>query len=96
MQKHNQPAVPAGELHTLENGVQITVTRPEDPAYALLQDDFTTTPVPGLFRADCYICRDPEFQLMGLPLCSPCRVCGGHVPADDTVCTDCGGDQCAN
>lgn len=78
------------EVHTLENGVQITVTQPEDPAYALLQDGHTTTPIPGLFRPDCYICRDPEFQMMGLPLCYRCPSCEGHVPADDTECTDCG------
>lgn len=42
----------------------------------------------------CYICIDPEFALMGLPLCKPCAwlvdgvECGKHVAADDTVCED--------
>lgn len=80
----------AEKWHILENGMGITVTQPDDPAYALLQDDVTTTPAPGLFRDDCYICRDPECAAMGLPLCYPCGACQGHVPADDTTCTDCG------
>lgn len=41
-------------------------------------------------RAECYICQDEEFSLMGLPLCYACEKCKGHVPADDTVCSDCG------
>lgn len=69
-----------------------TVTQPDDLAYVLLQDDFVTKPIEGLYRGSCYICRDPEFAQMGLPLCYPCPVCGGHIPADDTVCTDCGHD----
>lgn len=61
-------------------------------------------------RPGCYICEDPEFELMGLPLCRPCPVCTllrnqptradggsrlvpyGHVPADDTACSDCDQD----
>lgn len=66
-------------------------TLPDDPAYALLLDDFTTTPV--VFRKGCYICEDPEFAQMGLPLCTRCPSCGGHVPADDTVCDSCGLDE---
>lgn len=69
-----------------------TITQPTDPAYALLLDDFTTTPIPGIYREACYICTDPEFAQMGLPLCYACPSCGGHVPADDTVCSDCGRD----
>lgn len=42
---------------------------------------------------DCYICRDPEFAMMGLPLCYACSKCKGHVPADDCICTVCGHDQ---
>lgn len=64
--------------------------RPDDPAYWMLFDEHTTTPVPGLYRENCYICRDPEFAQMGLPLCYNCLKCNGHVPADDTRCTDCG------
>lgn len=41
-----------------------------------------------VYNERCYICRDPEFALMGLPLCYPCPVCGAHVPADDTTCDD--------
>ncbi len=67
-----------------------TITQTTDPAYALLMDDFTTTPIEGIYRETCYICTDPEFAQMGLPLCYPCPVCGGHVAADDTVCDDCG------
>lgn len=73
------------------NGVTITVTQPEDPAYALLLDDFTSTDH-GVFNDKCYICLDPEFKQMGLPLCYKCEACGGHVPADDTICTDCDAD----
>lgn len=61
-----------------------------DPSAWMLHDNFTTTPV--VYRAGCYICDDPEFAQMGLPLCSKCTVCGGHVPADDSVCDDCGYD----
>lgn len=65
-----------------------------DPAYALLLDDFTSTPV--VYEQSCYICRDPEFAAMGLPLCRKCPECvrqgrgDGHIPADDTSCTACG------
>jgi len=64
---------------------------PDDPARCLLHDDFTSTPV--VFRHDCYICRDPEFSKMGLPLCRKCPYCGGHVAADHNVCDDCGLDE---
>ena len=69
-----------------------TITQSSDPAFALLQDSFTTTPIEGLYRESCYICTDPEFAQMGLPLCYACPICGGHVAADDTVCDDCGHD----
>lgn len=68
---------------------------PEDPAYWMLKDSKTTTPT--VHRDDCYICRDPEFAQMGLPLCKPCPKCSaekgepaGHVSADDEECSDCG------
>lgn len=70
-------------------------TAPDDPAYALLMDDYTSTPVEGVYDADCYICTDPEFAQMGMPLCRPCPECvsrgqcKGHVPADDEVCWVC-------
>lgn len=71
-------------------------TTPDDPAYHLLTDSFTTTPKVTP-RDTCYICMDPEFAQMGLPLCNKCPECvkngkEGHIAADDTVCTDCGHD----
>lgn len=67
-----------------------------DPAYWMLEEGLndpskrTSTTV---YKEDCYICMDPEFSLMGLPLCYPCKKCGGHVAADDTICDNCGLDQ---
>lgn len=66
--------------------------KPDDPAYHLLTDGSTTTPV--VHRAGCYICEDPEFAQMGLPLCQQCPKCpNGHIAADDSVCDDCGHDE---
>ena len=62
----------------------MTKMKPSDPAYWMLSDGVTSTPT--VYRAGCYICDDPEFAQMGLPLCYPCVFCGAHVPADDTVC----------
>lgn len=70
--------------------------QPDDPAYHLLLDDVTTTPV--VYRPGCFICEDPEFAQMGLPLCQLCPACtkannnvkSGHIPADDETCDDCG------
>jgi hypothetical protein len=64
--------------------------RPDDPAAWMLYDDVTSTPV--VFREGCYICEDDEFRRMGLPLCRKCPACGGHIPADDIGCDDCGQD----
>jgi hypothetical protein len=55
----------------------------DDPAIWMLFDEFSSTPIEGLYREHCYICTDPEF---GMPLCYPCNVCWGHAPADDSVC----------
>ena len=66
-------------------------TKPDDLAHALLTDSFTSTPV--VHRDGCYICEDPEFAQMGLPLCRKCPKCGGHIAADDSVCDDCGYDE---
>lgn len=49
---------------------------------------------------ECYICNDPDFAQMGLPLCRKCDQCSkrgeplrpGHIPADDSTCTVCGTD----
>jgi hypothetical protein len=77
-----------------EHGVPITVTQPGDPAYALLLDDYRSTTT-AEHDPRCFICEDPEFAQMGLPLCRPCPRCQtsgrpGHVPADDCECTVCG------
>lgn len=66
--------------------------KPDDPAYWMLEQgraDPSKRSTTTVFSADCYICLDEEFSLMGLPLCYPCPKCGGHVAADDTVCDDC-------
>jgi len=65
--------------------------KPNDPAYWMLQDSFTTKPT--VHREGCYICEDPEYAQMGLPLCYPCSKCKGHVAADDSVCDECGYDN---
>jgi len=67
--------------------------KPSDPAYWMLFDEFTSTPNPDVYRDYCYICRDPEYAQMGLPLCYACEACGGHVAVDASVCDDCGADQ---
>lgn len=67
--------------------VPTTVTKPTDPAYQLLiNPNIYSTPDDSIFRDDCYICVDPEFAQMGLPLCKPCEECGGHRAADDNIC----------
>ena len=45
-----------------------------------------------VYSENCYICRDPEFAMYGLPLCMACPYCSGHVAADDSVCDECGKD----
>ncbi len=64
---------------------------PDDPAQWMLNDEFTSKPV--VHKDGCYICEDPEFAQMGLPLCYPCLYCGGHVAADGTICDKCGKEQ---
>lgn len=69
--------------------------QPDDPAYWMLEEgrrDPSKRSVPVVYRPGCYICTDPEFALMGMPLCYQCPFCKGHVAADDTVCDDCGND----
>jgi len=67
---------------------------PSDPAFWMLLDGKTSTAV--VYLKGCYICEDPEFAQMGLPLCRPCPEClraqrsMGHVPADDDTCDECG------
>jgi hypothetical protein len=54
-----------------------------------------------VYDASCYICTDPDFARMGLPLCWECEECKkagrglGHVAADDVECTVCGWDSYA-
>lgn len=70
--------------------------RPTDPAYWMLERglaDPSKRTRTTVYRAQCYICRDPEFSLMGMSLCYPCAACGGHVAADDSHCDSCGADQ---
>lgn len=57
-----------------------------DPAYWMLHDGFESKPI--TYYKNCYICNDPEFAKMGLPLCYQCIVCKGHVAADDCVCVN--------
>ena len=68
-----------------------------DPCYFMLaegmHDEAKRSTQRGPKRAGCYICEDPEYALMGLPLCTACPKCGGHVAADDTCCDDCGHDS---
>lgn len=70
---------------------------PDDPAYWMLFDGHTSSTT--VYDETCYICNDPEFAQMGLPLCRECPKCKeagtglGHVAADDTECTVCGYDE---
>lgn len=66
----------------------MTKTKPNDPAFWMLYDGVESTPI--IHSPDCYICTDPEYARMGLPLCRKCPRCGGHIPADDETCDDCG------
>ena len=68
----------------------------DDPAFWMLQEgirDESKRTKPTVYKSNCYICNDSEFSLMGLPLCYPCKSCGGHVAADDSICDKCGLDQ---
>ena len=68
-----------------------------DPAYWMLDEGLKDTSKqtrPTVYSNKCYICCDPEYAIMGLPLCTACDKCGGHVAADDSVCDDCGYDRC--
>lgn len=69
----------------------------DDPAYWMLQNGldemegrrapgWVTQTHPEIYKASCYICRDPEFALMGMSVCKPCPTCGAHWAADDSDC----------
>jgi hypothetical protein len=63
--------------------------KPTDPAYWLLErgrQDPSYRSTTTVYDPTCYICLDPEFALMGLPLCYPCPFCGEHIAADDSRC----------
>jgi hypothetical protein len=67
-----------------------------DPAYWMLEQgrkDPSKRSTTTVYMEGCYICEDPEFALMGLPLCKPCFDCGGHIAADDCICNKCGSDD---
>lgn len=73
---------------------------PDDPAWWMVQrgmNDPSWRSTPQVFMPGCFICEDTDFELMGLPLCKPCGNCqaagrgDGHIPADDVVCSICGG-----
>lgn len=69
--------------------------RRDDPAYFLLEEgmnDPSKRSTPTVYEKGCYICEDPEFAMMGLPLCYACNKCGAHVAADAGSC-ECGHDQ---
>lgn len=67
-----------------------------DPAYWMLDEGLNNpdkVKEPEVYKPGCFICEDPEFALMGLPLCTKCKGCSGHVPADSSICDNCGEDQ---
>src|SRR5258706_3599650 len=45
-----------------------------DPAYWMLESPSIHSQ-PNVFMSGCYICEDPEFMMMGLPLCRECCIC---------------------
>ena len=61
---------------------------PSDPAFWMLLDGHTSAPV--VYREGCYICEDPEFAQMGLPLCRPCPEC---VRERLVLCPACNGQR---
>ena len=62
-----------------------------DPCQFMLDGDFISTPT--IYSEGCYICNDPEFAQMGLPLCRICKFCKGHIAADNSICDDCGNED---
>jgi hypothetical protein len=70
--------------------------RKDDPAYFLLEQGLKNPEkqsVKRVYDSSCYICRDPEFALMGLPVCKPCPV---PVTADNGIVTECGAHWAAD
>jgi hypothetical protein len=105
MRDFSQEPVTAAEQAILDQlaagataaGNASVAARPQDPAFWMLLDGHTSTPV--VYLKGCYICEDPEFAQMGMPLCRPCPECvkagrgQGHVAADDTTCDECGAED---
>jgi hypothetical protein len=58
---------------------------PSDPAFWMLLDGHTSTPV--VYLEGCYICEDDEFAQMGMPLCMPCPACVRNLE----ICPHCKG-----
>lgn len=105
------PGLTHHQVLVLVGGKTITRPMPEvklatqatDPAAWMLHDGKTSKHAPGVqeigLERGCYICQDPEFAQMGLPLCRPCPECqrqgrgSGHIPADDGVCDVCGHEE---
>lgn len=71
--------------------------KPSDPAYWMLEqglaDPSKRSKSNVAKKPNCYICLDPEYALMGLPLCFACHICGSHVAADESECDTCGHDH---
>lgn len=63
------------------------------PFEKYLYDDPYVSKQKGPRSDTCFICNDPDFSRMGLPLCRACPKCGGHIAADDSRCDDCGYDE---
>ena len=58
---------------------------PSDPL-DFLRDNVIWTPEPNVWNDDCFICNDPDFARLGLPLCKECSICGAHTAADCFTC----------
>lgn len=58
-------------------------------AEKFLYDDPRIYSIPEVYEEGCYICEDPDYAMMGLPLCFACPECGSHVAADEGYC-ECG------
>lgn len=73
--------LPEGEQERLDNlargafaaGNASVAANPSDPAHWMLFAGHQSIPV--VQRDGCYICDDPEYAAMGMPLCYPCPQC---------------------
>lgn len=86
--------IPPKKVLTAEEKLQYAIETTmfdDDPALWMLFDGVKTTPI--VHSEKCYICCDPDYARMGLPLCRKCPNCGGHIAADDSICDNCGYDE---